>query len=215
MSQTAQPSWTKPLLLLLGVAALAIGLRALSGGHLKLLAADHGPVGISLFIILAGAACAFGLPRQLVASVASASYGLWAGIVIALVAQVLGCALDFFWARFVAHEWAQRRMGRRLASINAFLTAHPASSTLMLRLLPVGNNLALNLLAGVSTVPAVPFIGASLVGYLPQTLVFALVGTGRSVSLALGIALFAASSLLGLWLMRRHKELRTAAPAKE
>ena len=201
------PGWTKPLFLLLGVVAIVVGARLLTGGHLKIAAAYQGPNGVAKFFLLAAAACAFGLPRQLVASVASASYGLWPGIAIAGGAQAAGCALDFFWARFVAHEWAQRRMGPRLTTANAFLTAHPFSATLMLRMFPVGNNLALNLLAGVSTVPAVPFIAASLIGYFPQTLVFALVGTGHSVQLTLGIALFAMSTILGLWLAKRHREL--------
>jgi uncharacterized membrane protein YdjX (TVP38/TMEM64 family) len=203
------PRWIKPLLLLAGVAALAVGLRLLSGNHLALFAVRHGPAGISLFILAAAAACAFGLPRQLVASAASASYGLWAGVAIALMAQILGCATDFLWARFIASDWAQRRISGRAARINQFLTAHPGSATLMLRLFPLGNNLALNLLAGVSTMRALPFLTASLLGYVPQTLVFALVGTGRTVHLSLGAALFAVSSLLGLWLAKRHQELRT------
>lgn len=209
MNPPAIPAWTKPLLLLVGVAALAIGIRTLSGGHLAGFASRRDPLGIVLFIILAAAACAFGLPRQLVASVASISFGLWGGIVIALAAQLIGCATDFFWARFVAHEWAQRRMSGRLARANQFLTAHPASATLMLRLFPVSSNLAVNLLAGVSTIPALPFLGASLVGYVPQTLVFALVGTGRSTRLWLGVALFTVSTVFGLWLAKRHKELRS------
>jgi len=209
VSAPALPSWGKPLLLLAGVAAFAVGLRMLSGGHLAGFASHRGPAGVAIFVVLAGAACAFGLPRQLVASAASASYGLSGGIVIALLAQLLGCAIDFFWARFIGHEWAQRRMSGRLARINLFLTAHPASTTLMLRLFPLGSNLALNLLAGVSAIPTLPFLGASLLGYVPQTIVFALVGTGRSTRLWLGVALFAVSTLFGLWLAKRHQELRT------
>jgi len=209
LNPTLLRAWAKPLLLLLGVAALAVGVRMLSGGHLAGFAGRHDPAGIGIFVLLAAAACAFGLPRQLVASVASISYGLWGGIGVALLAQLLGCAADFFWARFIGHEWAQRRISGRLARINSFLTAHPGSTTLMLRLFPVGNNLILNLVAGVSTIPPVPFLAASLLGYVPQTVVFALVGTGRSIQLWLGAVLFIISTLVGLWLAKRHQELRT------
>ena len=51
-----------------------------------------------------------------------------------------------------------------------------------------------------------PFLAASLLGYVPQTLVFALLGSGVRVSefaqLALGAALFLASMTLGFFLMR-------------
>ena len=50
--------------------------------------------------------------------------------------------------------------------------------TLLIRLLPVGNNFATSLAAGVSRVPARPFLLGSLLGYMPQTMVFALAGSG-------------------------------------
>jgi uncharacterized membrane protein YdjX (TVP38/TMEM64 family) len=77
---------------------------------------------------------------------------------------------------------------------------------LTLRLLPVGNNLLLNLLAGVSGLRVWPFLTASLIGYLPQTAIFALTGSGTHVDhglqIALAAALFALSALLGVTLLK-------------
>ncbi|MDT8262249.1 TVP38/TMEM64 family protein, partial [Roseomonas sp. DSM 102946] len=71
------------------------------------------------------------------------------------------------------------------------------------------NNLALNLLAGLSGVAAGPFLLGSAIGYVPQTAVFVLLGEGvavnQSTQIALGVALFALSALLGWWLLRRHR----------
>ena len=90
--------------------------------------------------------------------------------------------------------------------LDRFLAANPLTATLTLRLLPVGNNLVLNLLAGVSAMAAAPFLGATLVGYIPQTLVFALAGSGTQVDrthqIGLAAALFVASAALGLLLLR-------------
>ena len=65
----------------------------------------------------------------------------------------------------------------------------------------------LNLLAGVSAVAAGPFLLASLLGYVPQTAVFALLGDGvrvaEGVQMALAVGLFAASVALGVYLLRR------------
>ena len=130
-------------------------------------------------------------------------------LVFATAAQLLGCALNFFWARAVARDWARARVRGRLARLEAILVGHPFSITLIVRLLPVGNNTAFSLLGGASAVPALPFMAASALGYIPQTLVFVLLGGGARIAgwqrIALAVALFAASALLGLWLLRRHR----------
>jgi uncharacterized membrane protein YdjX (TVP38/TMEM64 family) len=88
-------------------------------------------------------------------------------------------------------------------------------ASLTLRLLPVGNNVVLSLLAGLSSVSAPAFLVASAIGYVPQTLVFALLGSGVHVShteqIVLGGVLFVASALLGVVLMRRWKPASQAS----
>ena len=118
-----------------------------------------------------------------------------------------GCTADFLWARLIARDWAVRRTRGRLAQLDRQISRHPFSATLTLRLLPVGSNLLLNLLAGVSAVAAGPFLLASAAGYVPQTLVFALLGSGvrvgHTVQLGLAMTLFLLSGLLGVWLLRQ------------
>jgi uncharacterized membrane protein YdjX (TVP38/TMEM64 family) len=76
-------------------------------------------------------------------------------------------------------------------------------------MLPVGSNVLTNLAAGISRARAAPFLAASFVGYLPQTIVFALVGSGVDVApvLKIGMAalLFLASGVLGAYLYHRHR----------
>jgi uncharacterized membrane protein YdjX (TVP38/TMEM64 family) len=69
-----------------------------------------------------------------------------------------------------------------------------------------------NLAAGVSSVAALPFIAGSAAGYVPQTVIFALVGTGVQVDpvlrIGLSVVLFVASAGLGLYLYRRVRARR-------
>ena len=85
--------------------------------------------------------------------------------------------------------------------------------TLLIRLLPLGNNLVTNLAAGVSSVKATPFFLGSTIGYLPQTLVFSLVGSGISVDqelrIAISIFLFVISGLIGVSLYRKYRKGRS------
>jgi uncharacterized membrane protein YdjX (TVP38/TMEM64 family) len=169
--------------------------------------------GESAFVVVGSAATAIGIPRQAVAFLGGYAFGPLTGGLLGLAAQVLGCAASFFWARLVGRGWAERRMagrfGRRLRPLRDLLAGSPFGATLALRLLPVGNNLALNLLAGVAGIRALAFISASALGYLPQTAIFALAGAGVAVDregqLLLAGALFLGSAFIGYWLLRRHR----------
>jgi uncharacterized membrane protein YdjX (TVP38/TMEM64 family) len=177
---------------------------------------DEGIWGEAVFVAVGAALTAAGLPRQSIAFLGGYAFGTVLGSGIALAAQMLGCAVTFFWARLVGRRWAERRLagrfGHRLRPLRDVLAQSPFQATLALRLLPVGNNLALNLLAGMAGLKALPFLAASLVGYLPQTVVFALLGKGIRVEgawqLALGAALLAVSFGLGVWMWQRHKAAR-------
>ncbi len=191
-------------LLLCGLVAAALAARGLGAGFLANARAT--PMGAATLVLSGALLAAAGVPRQAVAFAGGYAFGAWRGGALALVAQMLGCALDFWWARTIARAWATRFLRGRLARADRFLALRPFTATLTLRLLPVGNNLVLNLLAGVSGLRPAPFLAASLLGYVPQTAVFALAGSGthlnRSVQLGLGAALFLASAALGMVLLR-------------
>ncbi|MBO1073118.1 TVP38/TMEM64 family protein [Roseomonas marmotae] len=169
--------------------------------------------GESVFFLLGALACAVGVPRQAVAFLGGYAFGAWTGTGLSLLAQLLGAAFSFGWAAAIGRDWAERRltgrMGRRLRGLRDVLAASPFNAALALRLLPVGNNLALNLLAGLSGIPALAFLAGSAVGYLPQTVIFALVGSGVAVDrqwqIGLAAGLFVVSAVLGFWMLRRHR----------
>ncbi|WP_305879987.1 TVP38/TMEM64 family protein [Siccirubricoccus soli] len=179
----------------------------------------QGMWGEAVFLLVAAAATALGVPRQGLAFLGGYAFGTVMGTALAVGGTVLGAALSLGWARLVGRGWAERqlagRFGRRLRPVRDVLAANPFGATLALRLLPVGNNLALNLLAGLAGVPALPFLAASVLGYLPQTLVFALLGKGVRVDgawqLGLSAGLFVFSVAIGLWLLRRARAARALA----
>ena len=199
----------RPALLMLGLVAAGLALRGL-GLDARVAAAGEG--GALAFVALGTLACAVAVPRQVVAYAGGLAFGFWPGAALALAAEVLGCTANFFWARLAARRWAerwlQRAAGGRLDRLNRFLAAQAFTATLTLRLLPVGSNLVLNLLAGVSGVAFGPFLLASVLGFVPQTAVFAMLGDGVRVSEAerymLAAVLLAVSVGLGALLMHRQ-----------
>jgi len=172
-----------------------------------------GIVGEVLFLCVAGLATAVALPRHVVSFLGGYAFGVLPGALLALVGTVLGCVVTFFYARVIGRPLVSARLGARVQRIEDFLAAHPFWMTVLIRLLPVGNNFATNLAAGVSRVPAIPFFLGSLLGYVPQTLVFALAGSGVDVGAAwrvgIAVALFLVSGVIGAWLYRKYRHGKT------
>lgn len=172
-----------------------------------------GMSGELLYLAVGGFVTAVAVPRHVVSFLGGYAFGLGLGTVLALAATEIGCVLVFFYGRFVGRPLVSARLGARVRRIEDFLAANPFSMTLLIRLLPVGNNFATCLAAGVSRVPARPFLLGSLLGYLPQTFVFALAGSGIEMGaaprVAFAVLFFVASGAIGIWLYRRYRHGKT------
>lgn len=162
-----------------------------------------------LFIGAGAVITAVGLPRQMICFLGGYAFGFVIGTLLSLSATVFGCILAFYYARWLGQELLTSRYPERIRRIDHFIHDNPFSMTLLIRLLPVGSNLFTNLAAGVSSVRTGRFLSASAIGYIPQTIVFALIGSGTRINpewrIGLGIVLFIVSSGLGISLYRRYR----------
>jgi uncharacterized membrane protein YdjX (TVP38/TMEM64 family) len=168
----------------------------------------HGVNGALLFLLMGGIFTAIGLPRQVIAFLGGYAFNIALGTLLGALAALLGCMLSFFYARFFGKGLLRARLGERAGRFDRFIHDHPFSMTVLIRLLPVGSNLLTNLAAGISGIRPLYFFSGTVLGYLPQTLVFALVGSGVHIApvlkLTLAIALFLVSMALGVYLYRRR-----------
>jgi uncharacterized membrane protein YdjX (TVP38/TMEM64 family) len=169
----------------------------------------HGVSGELLFLLMGGLFTAIGLPRQVIAFLGGYAFDVGLGTLLGALAALLGCALSFVYARFFGKGLLRARLGERAGRFDRFIHHHPFSMTVLVRLLPVGSNVLTNLAAGISSIRPLPFFLGTLVGYLPQTLIFALVGSGTQINpvlkIGLAIVLFLVSVVLGLYLYRRTR----------
>jgi uncharacterized membrane protein YdjX (TVP38/TMEM64 family) len=172
-----------------------------------------GVPGELLFLAVGGLATAVAVPRHVISFLGGYAFGFGLGGALAIAATEIGCLIDFFYARIIGRPLVSARLGARVRRIEEFLAANPFSMTLLIRLLPVGNNFATSLAAGVTRVPARPFLLGSLLGYTPQTMVFALAGSGIEMGahyrIALAALFFVISGSIGIWLYRRYRRDRS------
>ena len=162
-----------------------------------------------LFVAVGGLVTAVAIPRHVVSFLGGYAFGAVLGTALAVLATEIGCVIVFFYGRYVGRPLVSERIRARVRRIEDFLASNPFSMTLLVRLLPMGNNFATSLAAGVSRVPAQPFLLGSLLGYVPQTFVFALAGSGIEVGarsrLVIAAVFFVVSGAIGIWLYRRYR----------
>ena len=206
----AAPAALAALGLLLAAMLVLSGLaRALPVDAWALRLESSGAGGPALLLVGGALATAVGLPRQLVASLAGFAFGPLAGLALALAAATAGCALTMLAARRWLGRAVRRRWPAAVSRAESLLREDLFAKVVVLRLQPLGTNLATNLAAGALGVRPAPFLAASFLGYVPQTLVFALAGggvrTGSGTQLATAAGLFLVSLGLGAVLVHRHR----------
>jgi uncharacterized membrane protein YdjX (TVP38/TMEM64 family) len=169
----------------------------------------QGLAGQGLFILASGLLMSLGLSRQLVAFLAGYGFGFAPGLLLSMLAVTAACVLTFTVARLLLRSFLLQHYNARIRRIDRFIHQHTFPVTLLFRLLPIGSNWMVNIAAGASDVRSLPFFLGSILGYVPQMLVFALVGSGTRLEkfwqVALAMALLVVAAALGYWLYGRYR----------
>ncbi|MFK8077906.1 MAG: TVP38/TMEM64 family protein [Granulosicoccus sp.] len=175
---------------------------------------SKGVTGMVIFVAAGMLATSAGLPRQLVAFIAGIAYGVATGVVLSLVAALLGCYLTVNVSKRFFAKGVLRRYPSFIAKVDALVQNDVFVKILALRLQPLGTNLLTNVCVGFTSISIKAFMGATAVGYVPQMLVFALLGSGirvgSNVQLILSLVLLIISILLGFLIYRRHTQRHKA-----
>lgn len=201
----------KPVLMVVGIVIVAFFARYFHG--LDLFLSDHhmlqtGAKGQIIFLLVAILMCAIGFPRQVVCLTAGVVYGFWLGFLYATIATIIGAVTTYSWALWLGKDWGAKYLAHsKLKKISRFIRENPFNAVLMCRLMPVGSSVVLNTTAGVVGIQWLPFLGATFLGSMPQTIVFVLLGGGVRIGhtgqIILSAILFIVSAGLGMFLMKR------------
>lgn len=128
----------------------------------------------SCFIVL----MSIGFPRQAIAFFCGAGLGSSIGTLVALTLTAVSASITYTLAKGPLRVFAIRALGKKLCTAQVFVSRSSFRNVLIARLFPIGSNLVTNLLAGVLQLPFPTFFFASLLGFLPQTVLFSLLGSG-------------------------------------
>ncbi len=164
--------------------------------HLRTRFQGHGFRVQMIFLLAAAGLNAVGVPRLWVSAVAGTLFGSIGGSALALLATMGGCTVNFYMGRYLLRGTVMRltpgKMKKRLSSISC----NGFRSTLYLRLFPFSNSTITNFGCGASYISYKNFIGATLIGFLPLTVIFATLGSSAAkashLQMAFGLASFVA-----------------------
>jgi uncharacterized membrane protein YdjX (TVP38/TMEM64 family) len=131
-----------------------------------------------VFVVLGATAISVGVPRLWVSGAAGVIYGLTLGSILALASSTIGAAILFFLGRRMLAGLVERRFSGRTAVWRARFRADAFWWVLYCRLFPMSNATLTSLLCGACQIPVTPYLLASLLGFVPLTLVFAAFGSG-------------------------------------
>ncbi len=104
----------------------------------------------------------------------------------------------------------KRKYPEATRKADAFIHDQPFLKIVTIRFAPVGTNMLTNLASGTTALPVSTFFFASAAGFLPQTLVFVLIGNGLAINsqqqVAAAIVLGIVSLLLCWFIYQRSKK---------
>lgn len=124
------------------------------------------------------AATAMSLPGAAVLTLgAGALFGLGWGTLIVSFASSLGATLAFLASRWLFADLVRARWGERLATVEAGMARQGGYYLFTLRLVPLLPFFLINLVMGLTRLPALTFYGVSQLGMLPATVLYVNAGT--------------------------------------
>jgi uncharacterized membrane protein YdjX (TVP38/TMEM64 family) len=172
-----------------------------------------------VFLLGAIALSTVGWPRWTICAVAGMVYGAFMGIVLSTIGTVVGSILSYFLGGSLLKSMVRRRFGDRLKDFDARIKRDGFGYILHLRLLPGSPGLVTNLLAGACRVRLSHYSLATLIGYVPKTMMFCLLASGAIKSnpwqLGTAVALYAAFSAAHYWWHRHRRAAQKASGSSD
>jgi len=176
---------------LLGVLRIAI-LVVLAGGSLYLLfihrewfadprmvkreVLEYGAWGPIAYVLLYAIGPSFLVPGAVMTIAGGLAFGAMWGAVWSVVGANLGALVAFGAGRFLGRGLVERTIGDRFNKLLGRLARNGFYITLYLRIVPVIPYNAFNLLAGASPISFRDYFWASVIGMIPGTVLFAVLG---------------------------------------
>ncbi len=149
--------------------------------------ADLGAAAWLLFGLVYATAVALSIPGGLVLTIAAGFlFGPYLAACIVIVSATLGATILFLAARYAFADYLRAKAGGAMRRMEAGFSRNALSYMLLLRLVPLFPFFLVNLVPAFLGVSTRTYVIGTLVGIIPGTFVYALVGDGAGAVLDAG-----------------------------
>ncbi|GAB2777035.1 TVP38/TMEM64 family protein [Nocardioides salsibiostraticola] len=168
------------LLVLVAILAAAGVVAALVGlpdkESLRQQVSDAGALAPAAFIGIYALLTLLPLPKNVFSGLAGILFGLVWGVVVVMVAALLGAAAAFGLSRLLGRDAVERLIGNRVARVDDLLSRRGILSVVVVRMVPVLPFTAINYAAGLTAVRTRDYAIGTTLGILPGTVSFVALG---------------------------------------
>ncbi|WP_299002956.1 TVP38/TMEM64 family protein [uncultured Shewanella sp.] len=175
---------------------------------------QQGMIGYVYVVLATFVFVLIGGPRQVNGLLYGYLFGALYGLVFAVLVSLVAASVNYWIAHYLLGHWLRAHFFKKINQFHQFCQRKPFYKVLTIRLFPVGSNLLTNVFCGCINIRYVSFITASAIGYIPQTLMFSLMGAGinalNNQLMYLSFVLFGVSMLLTHYLYRDHMKSKLA-----
>ena len=163
------------------------------------------PIG---FVLLYGIATVVMIPGSIFDLTGGALFGPYLGGALNLAGGSLGAVLAFLVGRYLARDWVEARVGRRTKGIMRSVDADGWQFVAFVRLVPIFPYNVMNYLLGLTRIPFLHYVFATVVFMAPSTVVYTWIGVAGREAIAgdtnnLRYALLALGLLAAMWMVPR------------
>lgn len=214
------------LVLVTGIALAVIYRDALDVSALEAWVNDAGVAGPIVFMLIYIIGTVFFLPGSVLTLAGGALFGPVLGTFYNLTAATIGAIISFIAARYLAHDWVEKKTGGRLKSLKQGVEGEGWKFVAFVRLVPLFPFNLLNYALGLTKIKLSHYSIATYVCMLPGAIAYTYLGyVGREAlagdeaiiqKIMIGIALLAVVSFLPSLIAKlRAKPMMSVADVKQ
>ena len=145
-----------------------------------------GAVAPVAFVAIYAIAAVLFVPGSALTLAAGALFGPIAGALYSLAGATIGATLAFLLARYLVGDWVRRRTGQRLGELVEGIEQEGWRFVAFVRLVPLFPYNVLNYALGLTRIPLVPYVAATLVCMMPGAAAYSYLGYAGGAALGGG-----------------------------
>jgi uncharacterized membrane protein YdjX (TVP38/TMEM64 family) len=149
---------------------------------------EFGALAPLVFLFGGAIAITLGVPRSVVSILGGLVFGLLGGILLALPAALLGSAFIFLLTKWLGRPLFKQKVGGYLKVLENYTQTDGFLIVIIMRQLPL-TSLLINVLIGLTSISMGIFLLGSIVGLLPETVIFALFGSSLQENFVLRVSI--------------------------